>query len=281
MDFFPPVVDDPYSFGQIAAANALSDIYAMGGEPRLAMNLLCFPSCLDLQYVRAILEGGQSKVEEAGAVIAGGHSIEDAEPKYGLSVTGYAHPQAILTNANAQEGDLLVLTKPLGSGILSTAAKAGLLDAPNHQQVVAWMAKLNRNAQQAMLPLAPHACTDITGFGLLGHALELAKGSGKTVEIFANAVPLMPQALDFARDGIIPAGAYSNMEHTLRDIEIANDVPQELADVLFDPQTSGGLLIAIAEAKGKELLQRLNERGETAAVVGQVRAKQQKYIYVK
>ena len=281
MDFFPPVVDDPYSFGQIAAANALSDIYAMGGEPRLAMNLLCFPSCLDLQYVRAILEGGQNKVEEAGAVIAGGHSIEDAEPKYGLSVTGYAHPRAILTNANAQEGDLLVLTKPLGSGILSTAAKAGLLDAANHRQMVNWMAKLNKNAQQAMRPLAPHACTDITGFGLLGHVLELAKGSGKTVEIFANAAPLMPQALDFAREGIIPAGAYSNMEHTLRDIEIATDVPQELADILFDPQTSGGLLIAIAEAKGKELLQRLTERGETAAVVGQVRAKQQKYIYVK
>ena len=178
VDFFPPVVDDPYDFGRIAAANALSDVYAMGGEPRLAMNLLAVPGCLPREAVGAILEGGAAKAAEAGAVIAGGHSIEDAEPKYGLCVTGLVHPNRVLTNTGAREGDILVLTKPLGTGILTTAAKAELLDEQAYRALVEQMAALNKAAAQAAAPLCPHACTDITGFGLVGHAREMAQGSG-------------------------------------------------------------------------------------------------------
>ena len=201
VDFFPPVVDDPYDFGRIAAANALSDVYAMGGEPRLAMNLLAVPGCLPREAVGAILEGGAAKAAEAGAVIAGGHSIEDAEPKYGLCVTGLVHPNRVLTNTGAREGDILVLTKPLGTGILTTAAKAELLDEQAYRALVEQMAALNKAAAQAAAPLCPHACTDITGFGLLGHLKELAEGSGRTAEVWAGKVPLLPQALELARDG--------------------------------------------------------------------------------
>ena len=210
VDFFPPVVDDPYDFGQIAAANALSDVYAMGGTPRLAMNLLAVPACLPPDAVRAILEGGADKVREAGAVIAGGHSIEDAEPKYGLCVTGVVRPDRVLTNSGAGAGDILVLTKPLGTGILTTAAKANLLDEGAYRALAAVMAGLNRAAAEAALPLAPSACTDVTGFGLMGHAREMAEGSGVTVELWPERVPLQPRALDLARDGILPGGTYRN-----------------------------------------------------------------------
>ena len=195
VDFFPPVVDDPYDFGQIAAANALSDVYAMGGEPRLAMNLLAVPSCLPREAVGAILEGGAAKVAEAGAVTAGGHSIEDAEPKYGLCVSGLVHPGAVLTNRGAREGDLLVLTKPLGTGILTTAAKAELLSGAEYRAMTDLMAALNRDAARAAVPLRPSACTDVTGFGLIGHAREMAEGAGCTIELWPGRVPIVPQAL--------------------------------------------------------------------------------------
>ena len=194
VDFFPPVVDDPYDFGQIAAANALSDVYAMGGEPRLAMNLLAVPSCLPREAVGAILEGGAAKVAEAGAVTAGGHSIEDAEPKYGLCVSGLVHPGAVLTNRGAREGDLLVLTKPLGTGILTTAAKAELLSGAEYRAMTDLMAALNRDAARAAVPLRPSACTDVTGFGLIGHAREMAEGAGCTIELWPGRVPIVPQA---------------------------------------------------------------------------------------
>ena len=272
-DFFPPVVDDPRSFGRIAAANALSDVYAMGGTPRLAINLLCFPTCLNLEIVREILAGGADKVVEAGAVIAGGHSIEDTEPKYGLCVTGFARPEEILTNSGAKPGDLLVLTKPVGTGVLSTAAKAELLTDGQMKEMIDLMSTLNKGAQEVMLPLKPSACTDITGFGLLGHVNELAEGSGVTVQLWADTVPFASGALELARDGIIPAGAYRNRNYLEGKVKVEEAVALEVSDLLFDPQTAGGLLISIPEERGVELVRRLNDRGIPGAVIGQVQSK--------
>ena len=280
VDFFPPVVDDPYTFGQIAAANALSDVYAMGGVPRLAMNLLAFPSCLPLEAVGDILAGGASKVAEAGAVIAGGHSIEDPEPKYGLCVTGLVHPDRVLTNSGAVVGDILVLTKPLGTGILTTAAKAELLDETAYREMVEVMTTLNRAAAEAAVPLDPNACTDITGFGLMGHAKELAEGSGLTVELWPNRVPILPKALELARDGIIPAGAYRNLDFAGPEVETAGAFPQEVLDCLYDPQTGGGLLLSIPESRVEELLRRLSDGGVSAAAVGMVRPRGEKRLRI-
>lgn len=281
VDFFPPIVDDPFAFGQIAAANALSDVYAMGGTPRLAMNLLCFPSCLPLEAVREILAGGSSKVLEAGAVLAGGHSIEDKEPKYGLCVTGFARPDEILSNAGAKPGDLLILTKPLGTGILSTAAKAGLLSAAENAAMIDLMSTLNRRSQEIMMPLKPNACTDITGFGLLGHVNELAAGSGVTAEIWAEEAPAAPGALALAREGIIPGGAYRNREYLGGKVQLDDDVPLERADLLFDPQTAGGLLISVPEVRGEELARRLRDSGVPAAVIGAMLPKSEQSIHVR
>ena len=280
VDFFPPVVDDPYTFGQIAAANALSDVYAMGGVPKLAMNLLAFPSCLPLEAVGEILAGGASKVAEAGAVIAGGHSIEDPEPKYGLCVTGLVHPHRVLTNSGAKEGDILVLTKSLGTGILTTAAKAELLEEGDYREMVAVMTTLNRAAAEAAVPLRPNACTDITGFGLMGHAKELAEGSGLTVELWPNRVPILPKALELARDGIIPAGAYRNLDFAGPEVERAGEFPQEVLDCLYDPQTAGGLLVSIPEDRAEELLRRLADSGVSAAAVGAVRPRGEKLLRI-
>ncbi len=281
VDFFPPMVDDPYTFGQIAASNALSDVYAMGGAPKLAMNLLCFPSCLGLDAVRAILAGGADKVREAGAVIAGGHSIEEQEPKYGLCVTGFGRPDRILANSTAREGDVLVLTKPIGTGVLTTAAKAELLGEAGLAAMTAIMTALNKTACETMLPLSPSACTDITGFGLLGHACELAQGSGKRVELWAGQVPLAPGALDLARDGIIPGGTYRNRDHFGPSIQIDPRVPLEVSDLLYDPQTAGGLLISIPEARAGELLRRLADAGVAAAAIGRVLSGGEASIQVK
>ena len=279
-DFFPPVVDDPRSFGRIAAANALSDVYAMGGTPRLAINLLCFPTCLNLEIVREILAGGADKVVEAGAVIAGGHSIEDTEPKYGLCVTGFARPEEILTNSGAKPGDLLVLTKPVGTGVLSTAAKAELLTDGQLKEMIGLMSTLNKGAQEVMLPLRPNACTDITGFGLLGHVNELAEGSGVTVQLWADTVPFASGALELAQDGIIPAGAYRNRNYLEGKVKVEEAVALEVSDLLFDPQTAGGLLISIPEERGVELVRRLNDRGIPGAVIGQVQSKGEHTVHV-
>ena len=279
-DFFPPVVDEPRSFGRIAAANALSDVYAMGGTPRLAINLLCFPTCLNLEIVREILAGGADKVVEAGAVIAGGHSIEDTEPKYGLCVTGFARPEEILTNSGAKPGDLLVLTKPVGTGVLSTAAKAELLTDGQLKEMIGLMSTLNKGAQEVMLPLHPNACTDITGFGLLGHVNELAEGSGVTVQLWADQVPLASGALELAREGIIPGGAYRNRSYLEGKVKVEEAVALELSDLLFDPQTAGGLLISIPEARGGELVRRLKDRGIPGAVIGQVQSKGEHTVHV-
>ncbi len=281
VDFFPPVVDDPYTFGQIAATNALSDVYAMGGKPTLAMNLLAFPSCLPLEAVGDILAGGASKVTEAGAIIAGGHSIDDQEPKYGLCVTGLVHPDHILTNAGAREGDILVLTKALGTGILSTAAKAELLEQEDYDRMVALMTTLNKYAAQAAVPLHPNACTDVTGFGLVGHVKEMAEGCGHTIELWADKVPIVPTALALARDGIIPAGAYRNMDFAQDDVCQEDGIPQEVVDCMYDPQTAGGLLVSLPESQVPELLRRMEGEGVPAVPVGMVRPRGDKWVHIK
>lgn len=265
VDFFPPIVDDPYVFGQIAATNALSDIYAMGGEPRLALNLLSFPAQLDPAVAGRILAGGCDKVREAGAVLAGGHSIEDSEPKYGLCVTGVAHPDRILRNSTAREGDLLVLTKPIGVGVLSTAARGGLLTDGEYQEMTDLLTTLNRAARDAMLPETPHACTDVTGFSLLGHGGEMARGCGCTLELWADRIPILSRALELARDGLVPGGAYRNRNFLSSQVRFDSALSLELTDLLFDPQTAGGLLIALPEERAASLLNRLHGAGLTAA----------------
>jgi selenide,water dikinase len=271
VDLFPPIVDDPYDFGRIAAANALSDVYAMGGYPKLAMNILCYPEDLPTDTVQSILRGGYEKIIEAGAIIAGGHSIKDHEPKYGLSVTGFVHPKNILTNSGAKQGDLLILTKALGTGIINTAAKAGLVESATILAAIDSMAMLNKRAYEIMLEFPVNSCTDVTGFGLLGHAYEMAAGSGVTISLDAAAMPLLPEARDMARMGIIPAGAYANRQYLEPKLLADPTLPLDLLDVLYDPQTSGGLLISLPEKDAMRLLRTLKDELPCAELVGEVR----------
>lgn len=267
------MVDDPYLFGQIAAANALSDVYAMGGRPTMAMNLLCFPDCLDLEIAGKILEGGADKVREAGCTIAGGHSITDKEPKYGLCVSGFVDPRKMLTNSAVEPGDELVITKPIGTGILSTAAKGELLTEEQTQLMVDTMRELNRYAGEAAEDMGVHACTDITGFGLAGHLCEMAEGSKTTIVLDSTKVPILPGVLEFARMGMIPAGAYRNRSYFGGNrVAVAESVPTEVTDAMFDPQTSGGLLFALPAAKVSALMEKLSAAGITAAVIGHAAA---------
>lgn len=278
MDIFPPVVDDPYDYGRIAAANSLSDVYAMGGRPKLAMNVFCYPEDMPLDMVQGILQGGYEAVAEAGAIITGGHTIKDAVPKYGLCVSGFVHPDKILTNSGAKEGDILILTKPLGSGILNTAAKAGLTEPATFKALVATMSALNASAAEIASAFSVHGCTDITGFGFLGHTCEMAKGSGLTAEIDAGSIPLLPQAKEMASMGIIPAGAYNNRGYLEQMVEIGSGVPLALSDVLFDPQTSGGLLFAVPENEAQALFSRLKDALPCAAIVGRMKALEDVFI---
>ena len=271
VDFFTPIVDDPYLFGQIAAANALSDVYAMGGVPKLAMNLLCVPNCLSLQTVRGILEGGHSKAVEAGCVIAGGHTIQDNEPKYGLCVTGFVHPDRILRNVGALPGDVLVLTKPLGAGILTTALKADLISPEARDEVYAHMATLNARAGQAVLQVEQvHACTDVTGFGLLGHAFEMTQEGSVTIRLHGRALPLMREAREMAEMGVIPSGAYRNQDYVRPHLTLLPGAEQVLLDLASDPQTSGGLLVALPPEQAERLLALLRPFAPWSAIVGQV-----------
>ena len=271
VDFFTPIVDDPFWFGQIAAANALSDVYAMGGRPAVAMNLLCVPNCLSQETVRKILEGGHQKAVEAGCVIAGGHTIQDNEPKYGLCVTGYVHPDKVLRNVGARPGDALVLTKPIGTGVLTTAAKADLLEPEQYDRLVRSMAQLNAKAAEAMLQCREiHACTDVTGFGLLGHADEMAAGSGVTIRIYSRRLPLLPGALELAEMGIIPAGAYRNRDYVMPRLSVGENVPQARLDLISDPQTSGGLLIALPMEEAGALVDALRADCPDSAIIGTV-----------
>lgn len=280
LDFFSPVVDDPYLFGQIAAANSLSDVYAMGGKPLTAMNIVAFPlTILDGSILLAILKGGLDKVTEAGAIIVGGHSIYDKEPKYGLSVTGTVHPDAVLTNAAAVPGDILILTKALGTGILTTAARAELF-AAGVEAAKQSMITLNKKAAECMEQFQIHACTDVTGFGLLGHLYEMASGSGTQAEIDSSALPLLPEVLEAAEMGLIPAGAYSNRDY-LKSVSFAASVPEKMRDVCFDPQTSGGLLMSVPENQAAKLLAALQAAGvKTAAMIGKMTAAGRGEIHV-
>ena len=280
VDFFPPIVDDPYTFGQIAAANSLSDIYAMGGDPSLSMNRNCFPTCLPMDILSKIMKVGADKVKEAGAIIAGGHTIEDSEPKYGLCVTGFIHPDHVMENSNCKEGDLLVLTKPLGIGVLTTANKAQLLDQQTYDQMVEAMATLNKYGKDVMMEVGANACTDVTGFGLVGHASEMAKGSDVTIELFSKDIPIIEAAIDFAKMGIIPSGAYNNLAFVKDDVQFADSVPQHIQDLLVDPITSGGLLISLPEEKAYELVEKLKGVTICNAIVGRVVKKQEKAIVV-
>lgn len=280
IDFFPPIVDDPYMFGQIAAANSLSDIYAMGGTPKLAMNLLTFPEKLPLAAVEAILEGGNDKVNEAGAMTTGGHSINDKEPKYGLSVTGFAHPDDILSNS-ASEGDYLVITKKIGSGVLTSADKVDFLNKSESDELSRTMAELNKYAFEATAGVKVDGCTDITGFGLLGHGAEMAKAGDVTLEVFTERIPLMSRALEFAAQGILPAGAHNNMAFLSEDVmDYSVGLKQEQIDMLYDPQTSGGLLLAVKEPELERLQYQLREKGCENAVIGRFKKRTSHYIEI-
>lgn len=272
VDFFTPVVDDPYLFGQVAACNALSDIYAMGGKPLLAMNIVCFPDCLDQDVLVEILKGGADKAEEAGAIIAGGHTVRDDEPKYGLAVSGMVEPENLLANSSAQPGDKLILTKPIGTGIMITALKGGLVEGTRDNPAVSSMLTLNDKAVDPMKQIGVNACTDITGFGLLGHVLELARGSNVEVVLDTDQVPLFTGVKDYAEMGMVPGGAYSNQENFIEDIEFENDIPEITRDIFFDPQTSGGLLISVSDKKAAELVTELHKNGvKEAAIIGEVK----------
>lgn len=273
-DFFTPVVDDPYSFGMIAAANALSDIYAMGAKPLTAMNLVAFPiKDLDKSILAQILQGGYDKIREAGAILIGGHSIDDQEPKYGLSVTGVVHPKHVLSNSKAQAGDYLVLTKPLGIGIITTGIKRGLVSPEGEQEAVRVMAELNKAASEAAIEARVNSLTDITGFGLLGHLHEMMKGSGVHANLQAQNVPVLEATWDCLRKKAIPGGSLANREFLSDKVEFDSEVPEELKIVLCDAQTSGGLLISVPEERLKSLLESLRTRKTLeAAVIGRVEA---------
>jgi selenide,water dikinase len=272
VDFFTPIVDDPYMFGEIAAANALSDVYAMGGKPLTAMNMVCFPiKTMDISILREILRGGLDKIKEAGATLVGGHSVEDSELKYGLSVTGTIHPSKVLTNVGAEAGDRLILTKPLGTGIINTAIKAGMAKEESIEMVTNYMARLNRTASEVIQEIGANACTDISGFGLLGHACEMIQGTGKGMIIHGSSIPVFSDAMNFAQMGLVPGGTYRNRDFRIHQVDIDPDVSPYLLDILFDPQTSGGLLIAVPGEKAEKMVKRLKERGiDEATIIGKV-----------
>ena len=275
VDFFTPIVDDPYTFGQIAAVNALSDVYAMGGKPLTAMNIICFPiNKMDVAILRQILEGGLDKIREADALLVGGHSVEDNELKYGLSVTGIVHPEKVLLNKNARVGDNLVLTKALGTGIVSTALKAGVADEELISRSVKSMTTLNKRAMELMTEMPDvHACTDITGFGFLGHACEMVEGSSVGLHIYASAVPFFRGVRELVEIEMTPGGLYRNKTFRMNMIEIAPTCPQWMVDILFDPQTAGGLLISLPAEQAEALIKKMRAEGvEEAAIVGEVTA---------
>jgi len=284
LDFFTPIVDDPYHFGAIAAANALSDVYAMGGKPVLALNIVGFPNCLSPSILKEILRGGADKVKESGAILVGGHSIEDNEPKFGLSVMGMVAPDRIWRNDTAKPGDAILLTKTLGMGILTTALKEGLLDEAVTDKVIKTMSRLNKAPAEAILTLnlSINACTDITGFGLIGHSLEMARGSKVTITLDADKIPYMEEALSFAQMGIIPAGAYKNREFSKGDVIISENIDEALIDICFDPQTSGGLLISAPEESCLQLIDFLEKNtSETAVLIGKVEDFQHHPLIIK
>ena len=279
VDFFTPIVDDPYMFGQIAAANSLSDVWAMGGEPAVALNIVGFPNCLDPAILGDILAGGAMKVKEAGAVLVGGHSVQDDEPKYGLSVSGFVHPDKIFKNFGCRPGDILVLTKQIGSGVVNTAIKAEMASPSAIREAQTVMASLNKKGKQVVEKYEVSACTDITGFGLLGHCVEMAQASEVTFEIRVKDVTYFEDAIDYAKMGLVPAGAYKNRGYSIGMVE-SGAVEEHYLDLLYDPQTSGGLLISVSPEHVQEMLRDFEKAGMDTAVsiIGKVAEKSDKLI---
>lgn len=271
VDFFPPIADDPYTFGAIAAANALSDVYAMGGEPRLALNVMAVPEDMPKEAVHAILRGGYEKAYEAGAIITGGHSIYDKEPKYGMAVTGFVHPDKLLTNSGARSGDVLIYTKPVGIGVLTAGIKGGLCDEETQTFAEGLMMTLNKYARDIMVNYRVHACTDVTGFGMLGHLLEMAQGSEAEIHLDLSGVTFILQALELSRLGVLPAGVYRNRHFAEEWVE-PGETELAVQDLLYDPQTSGGLMMAVHPEDAPALLEELRQENRVPApqLVGRV-----------
>ncbi|MGF6366305.1 selenide,water dikinase [Aequitasia blattaphilus] len=279
LDFFTPIVDDPYMFGQIAAANSLSDVWAMGGEPKVALNIVAFPSCLDPEILGEILRGGADKVKEAGAVLVGGHTIQDDEPKYGLSVSGFVHPNKIYKNYGCQVGDVLILTKQIGSGIINTAIKADMASKEAIEETQRVMASLNMKAKRVIEKYEVHACTDITGFGLIGHCLEMAEASKVGFELNPAEIPFMREAARYSKMGLIPAGAYKNKGYSMGKVEF-DKLEEHIVDLLCDPQTSGGLLFSVKQEDKDKILEELKnaELETTCKIIGEVTENRGKVI---
>ena len=282
LDFFTPVVDDPYLFGQIAAANALSDIYAMGGTAKVAMNIVAFPNCLSPSVLGDIMKGGADKVAESGALLIGGHSIQNDVPLYGLSVTGFVHPEKIQKNYGAKEGDILIITKQVGTGIVSTAAKVDMASKEACDEAIKVMTTLNRLPKEIMDNYPVHACTDVTGFGLLGHGIEMAEPSEVSFELYADEIPYVTESMSLAEMGMIPEGAYKNKKYFDSKVDLSG-VKEVYGDLLFDPQTSGGLLYAVEAKYGEEIIKALkgSSLATEVAIIGKVVPKKEKLIYVR
>jgi selenide,water dikinase len=282
VDFFTPIVDDPYSFGQVAAANAISDVYAMGGRPLTALNIVAFPiHTLDKQVLADILRGAGDKMKEAGITLVGGHSIDDKEPKFGMAVTGIVHPEKVLTNAGARPGDKLILTKPIGVGVLTTSIKKDKLSEEEIARVTSVMAALNKTAAETMAPFDVHACTDVTGFGLMGHSLEMAKGSGVGIRIYADQVPVLPRVRELAEEGFVPGGTKNNFAHVQDSVTFSEKLDQIGQWILCDAVTSGGLLISVKGEQADELLGKLKAAGVEASLIGETTADHPGRIFVQ
>jgi selenide,water dikinase len=281
LDFFTPVVDDPYTFGQIAAANSLSDVYAMGGKPTVALNIVCFPNCLSIDVLGEILRGGADKIIEAGAVVIGGHTVVDDEPKYGLSVMGIVHPNKILRNFGSKVGEDVIITKPLGTGIINTAIKGEIASKRAYDEAVKVMSTLNKYAGEIIVNYNISACTDVTGFGLMGHGYEMAEASGVTLKLYKDKIPYIKEAKEYAEMGFVPSGAYNNRKYIDGKFEF-RDTPEWMKDILFDPQTSGGLLITCSKTESIKIMEELSKLELPSAIIGEVITKQEEgYIIVE
>lgn len=282
VDFFTPIVDDPYMFGQIAAANSLSDVWAMGGEPKLALNIVGFPNCLDPAILGEILAGGADKVKEAGAVLVGGHSVQDDEPKYGLCVSGFVHPNKIFKNYGCKPGDVLILTKQIGSGIVNTAIKAEMASDQAIKEVQTVMASLNKKAKEVVDAYPVNACTDITGFGLLGHCVEMSEASNVTFELDVHKVAYFDEAMAYAKMGLVPAGAYKNREYSYKKVDFGR-VEEHFVDLLYDPQTSGGLLLSVEAQYADAVMEAFEKKhlDTKVSIIGRVTEKSDKLIRLR
>jgi selenium donor protein len=281
LDFFTPVVDDPYTFGQIAAANSLSDVYAMGGKPTVALNIVCFPSCLSIDVLGEVLKGGADKVIESGAVVIGGHTVDDNEPKYGLSVMGVVHPDKVLKNYGSKIGDVVIITKPLGTGIINTAIKGEIASKQAYDEAVKVMSTLNKYAGEIIVNYKVTACTDITGFGLMGHAYEMASASQVTLKLSKDKIPYIESAREYAQMGLVPAGSYNNRNYIEGKYEFRN-TPEWMKDILFDPQTSGGLLITCSREESEKIMSELSNLELQSSVIGEaIQQQEEKYIIVE